>query len=142
MSLAKPNNVIDIIILMYASYLIFSHSPILLQGNGCNMNCSMDVKYMFSSPPLPWRINTMIMQSVIVLIAITCQYPLRNIMQCSSLPEMTRFRRLCQTGSCTAGCCQYSEADCWCAATSDGRQQLHLRVIKAEDDLQGYVCVR
>ena len=25
---------------------------------------------------------------------------------------------------------------------SDGRQQLHHRVLKAEDDLQGYVCVR
>ena len=29
---------------MYASYLVFSHSPTLLHANSCKINCSMDVK--------------------------------------------------------------------------------------------------
>ena len=49
--------------------------------------------------------------------------------------EMIRFRRLCQTGSCTTGWCQYSEENCWCAATTDDSNVI------CDDDLQGYVCV-
>ena len=28
---------------IFASYLGFSHSPLLLNANGCKINCSMDV---------------------------------------------------------------------------------------------------